>query len=58
MKTKQAPYFQFLITNQFGLLHYNQKHESFKPPSEDSNMLIGLASRFYSLDNLQSTIVP
>lgn len=32
------------------------RHETYK--IEDTNILIGLASRFYSLDNLQSTIVP
>ena len=56
MKAKQPPYFQFIITNQSGLLHYSQAHESYEVVS--TNILIGLASRFYSLDNLQSTIVP
>lgn len=57
MKNK-SPYFQFIIINQFGLLHYSQKHDSFVSPMKDSNELIQIVSSFYSLDNLQSTIVP
>jgi hypothetical protein len=55
-KLPSAPYYQLIIANQYGQLQYRINHDSYQGPKIDS--LMGLTSTFYTIDNLQSTIVP
>lgn len=55
-KVPSAPYYQLIIANQYGQLQYRMNHDSYQGPKIDS--LMGLTSTFYTIDNLQSTIVP
>lgn len=55
-KVPSAPYYQLIIANQYGQLQYRMNHDCYQGPKIDS--LMGLTSTFYTIDNLQSTIVP
>lgn len=55
-KVPSAPYYQLMIVNQYGQLQYRLNHDCY--PGTDIDSLLGLTSLFYSIDNLQSTIVP